>query len=528
MKNRVFHHLLLIFSLFGYTESDMKPARREVALIAAFVLFWIFSFSQNAFMIGISVGPEKRAQVHVLSTLGIFLGAFILPLLWPLAYLQYKTSRTKGSSPTRYGLRLVLTGALFLPNIIVRLLGEQAWQMSSFNSGFMAVANGAISTLMIGCIFTLTGKNRVLWPALAFSAGLFVYHLALGPGRELLLPYLFAISGLTLTFAGVLLMVFLAREASLQRAGVPQRNEELEVRSEEFEDRDNEQSSLIPNSSFHIPHFLYPILASLVLFWTNTFTDQLFLPTLTNTISPGFGVTSVTMITVLPLLGFLAGLRWRRFLSIFIPLCFYLFLLTPPLLFFSNSHPLFVILFTLNVTMIRMITVVFPFVILDLYWPEKPKGYLAWLLAVSIHFINTSAVIPAGPFRTLQLDNAYAVGLLTVAAVAFYFLSRKILPAHFAAQLPAQKPTSAAVEEFSPYMAAPSIDDVFRDYNLSERETDVALLLVREGLSNEEMGKRLFISENTVKFHVYNIYQKFGVNKRVAFLAKVLKMGNEQ
>ena len=109
----------------------MKSANRVWALIAAFVLFWIFSFSQNAFMAGVSVGLEKRAQVHVLSTLGIFLGAFILPLLLPLAYLrygylQYKTSRTKGSSPTRYGLRLVLTGALFLPNIIVRLLGEQA------------------------------------------------------------------------------------------------------------------------------------------------------------------------------------------------------------------------------------------------------------------------------------------------------------------------------------------------------------------------------------------------------------------
>jgi DNA-binding CsgD family transcriptional regulator len=49
---------------------------------------------------------------------------------------------------------------------------------------------------------------------------------------------------------------------------------------------------------------------------------------------------------------------------------------------------------------------------------------------------------------------------------------------------------------------------------------EVALLLAQEGLSNEEMGNRLFISERTIKFHITNIFQKFGVKGRAEFMVK--------
>jgi DNA-binding NarL/FixJ family response regulator len=48
---------------------------------------------------------------------------------------------------------------------------------------------------------------------------------------------------------------------------------------------------------------------------------------------------------------------------------------------------------------------------------------------------------------------------------------------------------------------------------LRQRETDVARL-VADGLSNKEIGGRLFISERTVESHVRSIMNKLGFNSR--------------
>ncbi len=54
--------------------------------------------------------------------------------------------------------------------------------------------------------------------------------------------------------------------------------------------------------------------------------------------------------------------------------------------------------------------------------------------------------------------------------------------------------------------------------NLSPRETQVALKCA-EGLTNAEIGKKLFIQEETVKFHLRNIFIKLGVKRRTELMA---------
>lgn len=57
--------------------------------------------------------------------------------------------------------------------------------------------------------------------------------------------------------------------------------------------------------------------------------------------------------------------------------------------------------------------------------------------------------------------------------------------------------------------------------HLTKREVEI-LRLVAEGLTNEEIGKRIFISEKTVKTHLTNIFDKLKVNNR--FKAALLIM----
>jgi DNA-binding NarL/FixJ family response regulator len=57
---------------------------------------------------------------------------------------------------------------------------------------------------------------------------------------------------------------------------------------------------------------------------------------------------------------------------------------------------------------------------------------------------------------------------------------------------------------------------------LTGREREVLALLV-DGLDNRTIATRLFVSEATVKFHLHNIMNKFGVHKRAALISTALR-----
>jgi DNA-binding NarL/FixJ family response regulator len=59
---------------------------------------------------------------------------------------------------------------------------------------------------------------------------------------------------------------------------------------------------------------------------------------------------------------------------------------------------------------------------------------------------------------------------------------------------------------------------------LTERESEV-LQLVTAGLRNKEVGARLGISENTVKFHLRNILEKLHVQSRTELAARAVREG---
>lgn len=56
-------------------------------------------------------------------------------------------------------------------------------------------------------------------------------------------------------------------------------------------------------------------------------------------------------------------------------------------------------------------------------------------------------------------------------------------------------------------------DETLQHLGITPRENEI-LALIAEGLSNREIGDRLFISENTVKTHSSRLFQKLEVNRR--------------
>nr|WP_203645190.1 response regulator transcription factor [Streptomyces sp. SID14478] len=59
---------------------------------------------------------------------------------------------------------------------------------------------------------------------------------------------------------------------------------------------------------------------------------------------------------------------------------------------------------------------------------------------------------------------------------------------------------------------------------LSRRELEV-LQLVRDGLSNAEIARQLFLSQATVKSHLVHIYAKLGVDSRTSAVAAATSRG---
>ncbi|HEY6040560.1 MAG TPA: response regulator transcription factor [Anaerolineae bacterium] len=63
-----------------------------------------------------------------------------------------------------------------------------------------------------------------------------------------------------------------------------------------------------------------------------------------------------------------------------------------------------------------------------------------------------------------------------------------------------------------------------RNGELSDREKDV-LRLVAEGMTNRDIGGRLNLSENTIKYHLKNIMQKLHLKNRAQAVAFALQSG---
>jgi DNA-binding NarL/FixJ family response regulator len=71
---------------------------------------------------------------------------------------------------------------------------------------------------------------------------------------------------------------------------------------------------------------------------------------------------------------------------------------------------------------------------------------------------------------------------------------------------------------------APVAAEPAKDLGLSERELTI-LKALASGLSNKQIAKQLWLAEQTVKFHLTNIYRKLDVNSRTEAIRCAFEQG---
>lgn len=128
---------------------------------------------------------------------------------------------------------------------------------------------------------------------------------------------------------------------------------------------------------------------------------------------------------------------------------------------------------------------------------------------------NSIAIIYLAQFIIrfiICLFDTYDIVLLVTAVVALVLSLMLLLIAQMQQNLPA-KASGETVDENSNQ----HITKIAQKYSLTEREIDVLQLLAK-GNSVKGIAEKLVVSENTVKFHRSNIYQKLGISSRQSLI----------
>ena len=128
----------------------------------------------------------------------------------------------------------------------------------------------------------------------------------------------------------------------------------------------------------------------------------------------------------------------------------------------------------------------------------KKFGYLILAISLSTTFLNTWQILGWMTLRMYVFLISFH--MLIINLFPFLFMKnfvRKVFPEQFAATRTGQQ-----------------LELLYQKYGISRREREI-IQLICLGKSNQEIEDELFISLQTVKDHVHNIFRKTGVKNRV-------------
>jgi DNA-binding CsgD family transcriptional regulator len=152
----------------------------------------------------------------------------------------------------------------------------------------------------------------------------------------------------------------------------------------------------------------------------------------------------------------------------------------------------------------------------------QPRGTFSIRSLAGLTGISSSSTIRralSGLLGKLSIESVRAGGQEREGAVYQVFKPEEVFERRRAAGLALYPKEIAACQQHPGFNRA--VERIVGNSNLSRREAQVALSCA-EGITNAEIGQRLLVSEQTVKFHLRNIFIKFGVRRRTELIFRLL------
>jgi DNA-binding CsgD family transcriptional regulator len=484
-------------------QNGLLPLARLASSLALFCIFLCMhiTFTLSHFLpFGFS---WVMYAVYIFYFTGIVLGAVLCPLFLPIPGGKNK--------PLRMSIGFI--AFLIVVEFILRSLGFRVWLGSTAVRGIMAIPEGILTIISYG-FFYITWLQRPTADGQANRTGKFC---SLVFGAALLCSVMVGYYSIPLMKAGIAAadplkgavfifnfikwcMIVMAVSAAASVFLTHSANE-------------NAPADSVPAVKTDWLMILRLIGLALVFTVLNSALDMRALPLYSD--KAVYYPNYLTVAAAVSVLGLLAGRSISRFIRWFLPPTIILFILFSCLPLFEDQPHFNVIMSTLISIAHYTAWVVFTTAVVELY----TGGFWFYGNAVVIFFSVAFAFLAPVIGLYVPEGTKYRVLFIVIAAVLFMLLAfRLIFP-----KLP--QPAAAQQGEFhvTPVFETSNLDNIFTERGLSQREIEVAELLVLEGLGKKEVGERLHIAPGTAKIHISKIYKKFEVKTRAEFMALFVK-----
>ena len=170
---------------------------------------------------------------------------------------------------------------------------------------------------------------------------------------------------------------------------------------------------------------------------------------------------------------------------------------------------------------------------MNVYYMTLITGLLLWNY-ISYFWSETSVYWGNSGFIRAPMDLTIIVWLV-ITAVNLVYAYRKLFTPAFGREDELSREAGAspgdAVDTGPQAGVGPRkslevrIEEVREQYHLTPREKEFVELIYR-GKSNKEIAEMLFLSESTVKTHIYNIFRKMDVKNRVSVICIINEEAN--